>query len=794
MASGFRSPPSVSSAFPRERPIVSGLGLSESPGLARSSSAAGSQAVGPAPAQAEVWRRPGPSRKAMWRRHRALRRQFGAGVGPGRDASPSSSERRQIPPDLYGLCFRCFEDGHRRQDCTNEPLCIRCGHAGHVSSQCLEPRSPISAEELRCAVIAKVARRSEAPGQAPAIRRRLSEPRQSAPVAPLLPVAPNLHPVLPGAALLVVLSDICVLPRSEGLDDLERRLQLAVVMYVGGARPAVSCDDAAVAISAQLGIPRFRFSVHKFHPEDFLVVFAAHEFRNRALALPAIEHLGVKFFIKPWLRQAQAASRLMRVQVDVMIEDVPSHAWAQETAAELLGSACLIDSLAPETASREDLSLFKLRAWCVDPEEVPVFRRLWVPEQPEVVSDLAARRASFRQLLEYPVFIHVGRLRDFSPPEMWRCASGSDGRSGQSGLPDSSNGSFQGGDWVVQPWARGVRDERGAGRRYNNDGGGGTHVRSYRVALEGRVGPSAWRLPPIGPGSLTVKPAAVLQSHGTVVGQGLSNEPIQMREVLPTVVETAGELALAAQTSPARERPVEQAQVTTCLGSEVVRQEDARTEAVVEPLVVANERAADVDKDVGANPRPIGVGPLQPDQTMPIDAEVGVGADPKQTVVEPQLDQAVSFAAEDPVRLVGPGAAEDSSRGGQGPVQEIPASEDAPALLLEGWAPVSELIGDAARELHLSHLGPGSTPELAQGDQVSLAARDACDGTTSEGHADNVFLHGGELVVHEDARDVHAMEDSLSAKERAALGNIKSFCAGLLKKLAPPLLKEIESV
>lgn len=25
-----------------------------------------------------------------------------------------------------------------------------------------------------------------------------------------------------------------------------------------------------------------------------------------------------------------------------------------------------------------------------------------------------------------------------------------------------------------------------------------------------------------------------------------------------------------------------------------------------------------------------------------------------------------------------------------------------------------------------------------------------------------------------------------------ALGNIKSFCAGLLKKLAPPLLKEIE--
>lgn len=105
------------------------------------------------------------------------------------------------------------------------------------------------------------------------------------------------------------------------MDDLERRLQLAVVMYVGGARPPVSCEDAAVAIAAQLGIPRFRFSVHKFHPEDFLVVFAAHQSRNLALVVPSIEHQGIKLFIKPWLTQAQATSRLMRVQV-------PSHVWS----------------------------------------------------------------------------------------------------------------------------------------------------------------------------------------------------------------------------------------------------------------------------------------------------------------------------------------------------------------------------------------------------------------------------------------------------------------------------------
>ncbi|KAF7035950.1 hypothetical protein CFC21_046727 [Triticum aestivum] len=300
------------------------------------------------------------------------------------------------------------------------------------------------------------------------------------------------------------------------------------------------------------------------------------------VAAPFIEHLGIKLFIKPWLRQAGAASRVMRVQVDIMIEGIPSHAWARDTAAELLGSACLIDSLAPQTTSREDLSLFKLRAWCVDPDDVPAFRKLWVPKPPEVSVDPAARRASFRQLLEYPAFIHIGRVRDFSPPELWRRASGSDSRSGQSGLPDSSGGSFQGGEWVVQPWTRGVCDDRGAGRRSHfpaNDGGGGAQRRSYRAALEGRVGPSAWRLPHMGSGALAVTPAPVVahddrtvreqeRSNGLILTQSEmrtalgtagnrtvpSKGPILENSELPTEVETAAKSVRADQCIPEMER------------------------------------------------------------------------------------------------------------------------------------------------------------------------------------------------------------------------------------------------
>ena len=118
----------------------------------------------------------------------------------------------------------------------------------------------------------------------------------------------------------------------------------------------------------------------------------------------------------------------MRVLVDIMIEGIPSHAWEWETAAKLLGASCDIISLAPETANREDLSLFKLRAWCRDPNLVPVQKKILIPE-PQVEY---ARPAGSR-LLEYPALIHIACMRDFTPPENWRRLESSDG-SGQSGL------------------------------------------------------------------------------------------------------------------------------------------------------------------------------------------------------------------------------------------------------------------------------------------------------------------------------------------------------------------------
>ena len=64
----------------------------------------------------------------------------------------------------------------------------------------------------------------------------------------------------------------------------------------------------------------------------------------------------------------------------------------------LLGSSCKVEAVAPETASRSDLSSFKLTAWTASPQDIPTTRWLAVPE-PGMEAPPA--------LLQYKVLIHI---------------------------------------------------------------------------------------------------------------------------------------------------------------------------------------------------------------------------------------------------------------------------------------------------------------------------------------------------------------------------------------------------
>ncbi|KAK1630655.1 hypothetical protein QYE76_004970 [Lolium multiflorum] len=170
---------------------VSGLGIS-SASSGNSADVRQAEAVLQAPAAGRgrvqdhlVWEQPRPSKKTMWRRRVEAR----SGAEAGRGA---------VTPEMEGLCFRCYEPGHRKRDCVNEEVCVRCWLRGHPARECKRPRSPSSEEELRSLALAKLARhRSPARGDPVGARRGPGrEPRRAAAPAP-----PQRPPTPPPAAV-----------------------------------------------------------------------------------------------------------------------------------------------------------------------------------------------------------------------------------------------------------------------------------------------------------------------------------------------------------------------------------------------------------------------------------------------------------------------------------------------------------------------------------------------------------------------------------------------------------------
>jgi hypothetical protein len=102
----------------------------------------------------------------------------------------------------------------------------------------------------------------------------------------------------------------------------------------------------------------------------------------------------------------------------------------------LLGTSAALEEMSPETASREDLSMFKVSTWARDVESILTARLLWVPKPVDGVPPGPApiRRLCEMGMLEYRVLIHVVRIEEYAAAEgpAWRRNSpGSD----VSGLP-----------------------------------------------------------------------------------------------------------------------------------------------------------------------------------------------------------------------------------------------------------------------------------------------------------------------------------------------------------------------
>jgi hypothetical protein len=111
------------------------------------------------------------------------------------------------------------------------------------------------------------------------------------------------------------------------VNDLERHLRYTLVAYVGSSRPSVSCQEVAEALVRRARIPHDAFSVHVYHPKDFLVVFASAEFRDRVAALSSLPHGHFTLFFRRWSQLAQAQRVTAPSSVHLVIEGIPAHTW-----------------------------------------------------------------------------------------------------------------------------------------------------------------------------------------------------------------------------------------------------------------------------------------------------------------------------------------------------------------------------------------------------------------------------------------------------------------------------------
>jgi hypothetical protein len=139
--------------------------------------------------------------------------------------------------------------------------------------------------------------------------------------------------------------------------DLDR---VVTVTITTGDKDDISLDVAARAIYAQVDLPPYSFSIRAFEPADFLVLCDTMEVRDSMILAGSVSSERCSLALAPWSRQVGAFLREMPYLAQLDIRGIPAHAWAERTAIKLLEGCGIVDAVDPSTASRNDMSVFRV--------------------------------------------------------------------------------------------------------------------------------------------------------------------------------------------------------------------------------------------------------------------------------------------------------------------------------------------------------------------------------------------------------------------------------------------------
>ncbi|CAN6231513.1 unnamed protein product [Urochloa humidicola] len=366
----------------------------------------------------------------------------------------SRRPRRPVPVDLRGRCFNCFSGGHRAAQCKSRTRCFRCRALGHRSLACPgrvpralggNPRSAAPAGRVSVwrritpaaeqvpmeSVVSGVASdvpRAEGSGALPPEperggrrRRRPRHRRRRAngDSAPTMvagngrdasPAPPAMDDGVPPAH-----SPPCIIDWSAQLTraeaDLRRR---AVFVTVAGNIAGLAMDDIKMVVANSFVLNpeslEFRRSCH----EHTFIMFMEDEdtIARVTNAGPTPGPGDLQLHCRRWTRQAFAEGVALPVLTNIEFRGVPAHAWEMSSAESLLSPYGWPHLLHPDTRNREDYSVFRVSAWCLNPREIPMARDLHIVEPP--VGDILAPPG--KPSLKYPIAIRVTDIHQLPDP------------------------------------------------------------------------------------------------------------------------------------------------------------------------------------------------------------------------------------------------------------------------------------------------------------------------------------------------------------------------------------------
>ncbi|CAL5008730.1 unnamed protein product [Urochloa decumbens] len=288
----------------------------------------------------------------------------------------------------------------------------------------------------------------------------------------------------------------CYVDRSPAMEEEEARLRFAIIAQVGNASREFSPADVSAALAEATGLNVDCYPAVPSYPDSYLIVCSTQAARDRALSASPAPLAATFLSLRPWTRLVRANSTVLYHKVGIEMDGIPEHAWDLDTASKLLARHAWIERLDPATATKSDMSTFKLTAWTADPLAIPGSKTLCIaePELRVTYSDDDMQRIfgnlepylRQKRILRYPVHIHLRSIADYRSrtPSTSSSSPSEDGDSGPDGNPRRSYGHRTGtGPRLTGFPRREIRDADTAGAAADG-AGGGTTIGGSRGARE----------------------------------------------------------------------------------------------------------------------------------------------------------------------------------------------------------------------------------------------------------------------------------------------------------------------